>query len=142
MKGIDPRGPRFGAAITSIVLALALVLPSPWSTGLATLQWLAFAAGALLGVKYQPYGMLYRATLAPRLGPPAELEDPRPPRFAQAVGLVFVTVALFGAALGAAWVFQIAVGLALLAALLNAVFDVCLGCEMYVRLQRLTGDTA
>lgn len=142
MKGIDPRGPRFGAATTSIVLALALVLPSPWSIGLATLQWLAFAAGALLGVKYQPYGMLYRATLARRLGPPAELEDPRPPRFAQAVGLVFVTVALFGGALGAAWVFQIAVGLALLAALLNAVFDVCLGCEVYVRLQRLSGDTA
>lgn len=142
MRGIDPRGPRFGAVITSVVLALALLLPSPWGIALAVVQWLAFAGGALLGLTYQPYGALYRALIAPRLGPPSELEDPRPPRFAQAVGLTFVTVALIGAALGFVAVFQIAIGFALFAALLNAVFNFCLGCEIYVRVQRLTTDTA
>lgn len=142
MTGIDPRGPRFGAAITSVVLALSLLLPSPWGVGLAVVQWLAFAAGAILGLQFQPYGAIYRVLIAPRLGPPADREDPRPPRFAQGVGLAFVTVALAGAALGATAVFQIAIGFALFAALLNAVFDFCLGCEMYVWLRRLSGNAA
>lgn len=79
MKGIDPRGPRFGAAITSVVLAAALISPSPWSLLLAGLQWIAFAVGAFAGVRYQPYGVVHRRLVAPRLEPPGEMEDPRPP---------------------------------------------------------------
>lgn len=131
-RGIDPRGPRFSAAITSAVLAAALVLGPGPGLPLLVVQTLAFAAGALLGLRFQPYGWLFRRVVRPRLAPPAELEDERPPRFAQAVGLGFSVVALAGAILGASVVFYLAVGFALVAALLNAVFDFCLGCELYL----------
>lgn len=132
---IDPRGPRFGAAITSVVLALVLLLDGfapVVSLVLLSLQALAFAAGSLLGLEYQPYGRAFRGLVRPRLAPPAELEDSRPPRFAQGVGLVFALAGLAGALLDLPWLFFAAVALALVAALLNAVFNFCLGCEIYL----------
>jgi hypothetical protein len=136
MTRIDPRGPRFAAALTSVVLALALVLPMPAATAAAGLQWLVFAIGAFAGLQYQPWGVVFRRVIRPRLAAAQELEDPRAPRFAQLVGFGLLTVALLGALLGLAPVYSVAIGAALLAALLNAVFDLCLGCEMYVRMQR------
>ena len=134
---IDPRGPRFGAVITSVVLALVLVLGPISGLPLLALQALVFGAGAVLGLQYQPYGMVYRRVVQPRLGPAATTEDSRPPRFAQAVGLGFAVVGLLGGIFGLDAVFYLAVGLAFLAAFLNAAFDFCLGCELYVRLARL-----
>lgn len=134
---IDPRGPRFGAAVTSVLLAGAL-LAGP-STGLPLLlvQTFAFAAGALLGLRYQPWGWVFRRYVRPRLAPSADLEDERPPRFAQAVGLGFAVAALTGVLLGVPALFLTATGLALAAALLNAVFGLCLGCELYLLGARL-----
>lgn len=132
---IDPRGPRFGALITSILLALALVLYGSAPTASVVLlgvQTLAFAAGSLVGPRAQPWGWVFKTFVRPRLAPPAELEDPRPPRFAQTVGLGFALLALVGVALSVAPLFHVAVGFALVAALLNAVFDFCLGCELYL----------
>lgn len=138
---IDPRGPRFGAIITTVVLGLVLLIgPGGWP--LLALQTLAFAAGAILGLSYQPYGIVYRAVIQPRLGPPSATEDSRPPRFAQAVGLVFAGAGLLGALLGMDVLFYVAVGLAFFAAFLNAAFNFCLGCEMYLRFQRLRGGAA
>lgn len=135
---IDPRGPRFGAVITTVVLGLCLLIgPGAWP--LLAVQTLAFAAGAIFGLQYQPYGMAYRAWVQPRLGPPSSTEDARPPRFAQGVGLVFAVVGLLGALVDLDAVFYAAVGMAFIAAFLNAAFDFCLGCEMYLRWQRLTG---
>lgn len=136
MKRIDPRGPRFGAAITSVVLVLALLIPLPAGVIPAFVQWMAFGLGAFVGLQAQPWGIVYRTLVRPRLASPSELEDPRAPRFAQVVGFAFVTVALIGWIVGLDIVFYVAVGMALAAALLNAVFDFCLGCEMYVLLQR------
>lgn len=141
-RGIDPRGPRFGAAITSVVLVVTLVLGPTWGLIPLVIQTLAFAAGSLLGLGYQPYGWVYRVLVRPRLGPPAELEDERPPRFAQTVGLVFALVALTGALAGLAWLFYLAAAFALVAALLNAVFNFCLGCEIYLLIQRLRHRSA
>ena len=73
----------------------------------------------------------------PRLAAPAHLEDPQPPRFAQAVGLVFAVVGLVGYLSGATLVGAIATGFALAAALLNAVFGFCLGCEIYLLIRRI-----
>lgn len=135
---IDPRGPRFAAAVTSVVLAVALVLGPPWGLALLGVQALAFGAGAVLGLRHQPYGWFWRAVVRPRLAPPDHLEDERPPRFAQAVGLGFALAGLAAGAAGAGALFSVAVGFALVAALLNAVFDFCLGCEAWVLLQRLS----
>ena len=137
-KQIDPRGPRFGAAITSAVLAAALLSgQGPVFTALVAWQVVAFGLGAIVGLQAQPYGRIYARFVAPRLAAPSELEDPRPPRFAQGVGLAFAVVALAGALIGSAALAQVAVAFALAAALLNAVFGVCLGCEMYLLGKRL-----
>lgn len=138
-KKIDPRGPRFGSAITVVVLALAVVLgpQSPVTLVLLLIQTAAFALGGLVGLQFQPYGFLFRKLVRPRLAPPAELEDSRPPQFAQLVGLVFVLVGLLGYLSGISLVFYVAVVMALSAALLNTAFNLCLGCEVYLLVARL-----
>lgn len=132
---IDVRGPRFGAAVTTAVLALVLVTGNVW---LLAWQTLAFALGAAGGVGRSPYGLLFRRVIRPRLGPPTGFEPPQPPRFAQAVGLVFAGLGLVGYALGPGWLGLAATGAALAAAFLNAVFGYCLGCETYLLLRRVT----
>jgi len=135
---VDPRGPRFGAAVTTVVLAAALVLVGTTAgTVLIAWQTLVFALGAIVGLHAQPYGVLFRRVIRPRLAPPAELEDAAPPRFAQAVGLVFLVVALVAALTGVTVVATVAVAFALAAAFLNAAFGFCLGCEMYLIGKRL-----
>ena len=134
--GIDPRGPRFAASLTSVVLALVLVTPTPVAVILLALQTIVFGIGAARGIQHTPYAWLFRTLVRPRLGAPHELEDPRPPRFAQAVGLGFALVGLVGFATGLTLLALVATGLALAAALLNAVFGFCLGCEIYLLLQR------
>ena len=129
----DPRGQRFAAAVTSVVLAIGLLTSSALVLGLQTA---VFALGALVGLNASPYGWLYRTLVRPRIGPPAELEDARPPRFAQAVGLVFGLVATLGFATGAELVGLVATSLALAAAFLNAAFGFCLGCEIYLLARR------
>lgn len=137
--GIDPRGPQFAAGLTSLVLIGVLLLaPSPVATGLLAAQAVLFAIGAARGVQHTPYSWLFRSLVRPRLGAPGELEDAAPPRFAQAVGLGFAVVGLVGFVAGLDLLGEIAVGFALLAALLNAVFRFCLGCEMYLLLKRAT----
>lgn len=135
---IDPRGPRFGGAITTIVLAIALItVGSPLSDVLVVWQAIVFGLGAIVGLHAQPYGILYRKVVGPRLSPPQVLEAAAPPRFAQAVGLVFMLVALVSIVLGATLIAAIAIGFALAAAFLNAAFNFCLGCEMYLLGARL-----
>lgn len=133
---IDPRGARFGAAVTTVVLAVVLVTESAW---LLAAQGVVFALGAFFGLKASPYGLAYRALVRPRLGPPAELEAEAPPRFAQAVGLVFAVVGTIGFATGLTWLGLVATGMALGAAFLNAAFGFCLGCEIYVLARRVFG---
>jgi Domain of unknown function (DUF4395) len=136
--GIDPRGPRVAATLTSVVLGLVLVTPEPVAGVLLAVQVALFAAGAARGVQHTPYGALFRGVVRPRLAPPAELEDPRPPRFAQGLGLAFTGSALVMLLLGSAEVPLVLAGLALVAALLNAALGLCLGCELYLILRRVT----
>ena len=136
--GIDPRGPQLTAGITAAVLVAVLLLPSPWAAVLTGIQTVLFAIGATRGVQHTPHAWLFRAVVRPRLAPPDELEDPAPPRFAQGVGLGFALVALLGFTTGLTLLGQVAIGFALVAALLNAVFRFCLGCELYLLIKRLT----
>ena len=130
---IDPRGPRFGAAITVIVLAVVLITGSIW---LLAAQLVVFAVGALAGLRYAPYGLLYRRLVRPRLGPPARTEAEAPPRFAQGVGMVIAAAGVLCYAVGATAGGLVFTALALVAAFLNAAFDLCLGCQVYLFIQR------
>jgi hypothetical protein len=130
---VDPRGQRFAAAVTTAVLAAVLLSQSVW---LLALQTVVFAIGALAGVRRSPYALVFATVLRPRLGPPAHTEAPQPPRFAQAVGLVFALAGLAGFVLGLPVLGLAATGLALAAAFLNAAFGFCLGCEMYLLIRR------
>ncbi|MEN9741097.1 MAG: hypothetical protein RIR66_53 [Actinomycetota bacterium] len=135
---VDPRGPRFGAVITSTVLAVILLTtPSTMATALLVLQTVVFGLGAFAGLQFHPYGWIYRTFVRPRLAAPTELEDSAPLRFAQLVGFLFAAVGLVGTLTGAATVALVAVGFALGAAFLNAAFNICLGCEMYLLGKRI-----
>src|SRR5215212_4600417 len=94
---IDVRGPRFSAGITSVVLAVALLTASG---ALVAVQAAVFAVGAFAGLRYAPYGVLFRRFVAPRLGPVREREPEAPVRFAQLVGLLFAVVGTAGYLLG------------------------------------------
>ena len=132
---IDARGPRFGATITSTVLAVALVTQNKW---VLVAQGLVFLIGALRGPQFTPYGLIYKNLVKPRLSKVGPTEDVRPPKFAQAVGFVFALVGSIGAFAGVDLVFTIATGFALAAAFLNSAFNYCLGCEMYLLIVRFT----
>lgn len=134
---IDARGPRFSALLTTAVLAIALVTGSIW---VAVFQAIVFAIGATKGPQFTPYAFIYRSLIKPRLKSPLRTEDVRPPKFAQSIGLLFALVALTGAATGASVVFTVAVAAALAAAFLNAAFDFCLGCQVYLLLARLRSN--
>jgi len=130
---IDSRGPRFGALITLVMFAAVLITGNVW---VLIAQALMFAAGTFLGLTRSPYGLLYRWRVRPRLGPPAELEDAAPPRFAQAVGLVISVIGIVGYGTGVVPLGMAAASAGLVAAALNGVFGVCLGCEMYLLIRR------
>jgi len=132
---IDARGPRFSASITTIVLATALVTHNVW---VLVAQGLVFLIGATFGPQFTPYGLLFKNIIKPRLKKEAPTEDVRPPKFAQSVGLVFALVGIFGAVVDRSLIFAAATGFALAAAFLNAAFNYCLGCEMYLILVRTT----
>lgn len=129
---IDPRGPRFNAALTSGVLAAVLLTAStPAGVALLALQAALFAVAVVLGVHRAPAAYLFKRFIRPRLAPPTAWEDPRPVRFAQGIGLGFALVGLVGFLAGPAWLGYAAVGAALVAALLNATVQLCLGCQIY-----------
>ena len=130
---VDVRGPRFGAWVTTVVLAVVLLTGSGW---LLAVQAVVFAVGAFAGLRYAPYGVLFRTLVAPRLGPVREREAEAPPRFAQLVGFGFALVGTVGFLAGAPLVGFVATGLALVAALLNAAVGFCLGCELYLLARR------
>jgi hypothetical protein len=130
---IDPRGPRFGALVTMVVFAIVLVTSNVW---LLTAQAVVFALSTVFGLRYSPYGLIYRWLIRPRLGPPRELEAEAPPRFAQAVGLVISLIGIAGYAAGIQPLGMAAAAAGLLAAVLNGIFGLCLGCEMYLAIRR------
>jgi hypothetical protein len=126
---IDARGPRFGAAITLVVLVLVIYLDSPLLLAFQTLVW---GIGALAGPHRSPYGLIFKTLVKPRLKKTGELENVKPPQFAMLVGFIFGAVGLLGVAIGSPTLFFVATSFALAAAFLNAVFNFCLGCEMYL----------
>ena len=135
---LDPRGPRFAAALTTAVLVVVLATGWGW---LALVQTVVFAITAA-DPRRGPYALLFRFLVAPRLGPATEREDAAPVRFAQLVGFSFLAVASVGYLSGATGLGVVFAGFGLLAAFLNAAFGLCLGCEAYLAARRLTAKRA
>ncbi|CAN5609339.1 DUF4395 domain-containing protein [soil metagenome] len=138
---VDVRGPRFVAWVTTVVLIVTLLVASISPSAAAVilgLQALAFAVGAALGPRRHPYGRIYAAVVAPRLGPVTEREPAPPLKFAQSVGFVFALVGTAGFAAGLPALGMIATAFALFAAFLNAAFGICLGCQLYPLFRRYT----
>ena len=172
--GIDPRGPRFAATMTTVLLLAATFLGLIGISTARSFGWFAYQPlasadfgsdtwvivvaspvqraldpGFLLTVVIAllflwsvlspataPWGVVFRRFVRPRLAPPTELEDPRPPRFAQGVGLFVVSIGLIVHLAGVPWALPIATTAAFMAAFLNAAFSFCLGCQIYLLLQR------
>ena len=146
---IDPRGARFTAAITAVLLLVdvALGLVGGVAPTLAErvvqpafLLLLALAAifvwSAAAGVARNPWSVLFRRFVRPRLGPPTELEDAAPPTFAQGVGAFVTIIGVVLHLLGVPYALVIAAAAAFVAAFLNAAFGYCLGCQIYLLLVR------
>jgi hypothetical protein len=137
---IDARGPRFGAVITTVILAVVVVtagISHLFAGWLLFAQMLVFAVGALAGLRYAPYGLIFRHLVQPRLGPVTKTEPEAPPRFAQGVGMAFAAIGVIGFAAGVPVLGVVFAAFALAAAFLNAAFDYCLGCQMYLLIQRI-----
>ena len=131
---VDVRGPRFAAWVTTAVLVLALVVSavSPLIAAvILAVQAVIFAIGAVGGPRKHPYGRIFAAAVAPRLGPVQDREPTPPLKFAQLVGLIFAVLGGAGFAAGASVLGIIATAAALVAAFLNAAFGICLGCQLY-----------
>jgi len=134
---LDVRGQRFTAAVTTVVLITVLLTGNGW---LALAQALVFAIG-IASPRLSPYGLLFRTLVAPRLGRATTFEPVEPVRFAQGMGFVFATIAAVGFLSGLSVVGIVAAACALAAAFLNAAFGLCLGCEAYLLIRRLTTAT-
>lgn len=139
---IDPRGPRFGAVITSVLLLVDIYLSLDAETFPSAVSMLAiivalFAIGAFFGNSKHPYGYLFKRLVRPLLQAPKELEDSRPPQFAQAVGLLVSGVGLVFGVLDIQIGLTIAASAAFFAAFLNAAFNFCLGCQIWLGLARI-----
>ena len=130
---IDARGPRYSAAITTTVLALALITESNYLIGF---QFAVFLSAVIFGLRRSIYGLLYRNLIQPRLSGPVPSENEAAPRFAQLIGALFALTALLGGVSGNEAVFLIATSFALGAAFLNAAFGFCLGCQFYLLILR------
>ncbi len=134
---IDARGPRYTAAITTVVLSAALVTESNLIIGF---QFAVFLSAVLFGLRRSIYGFIYRNLIQPRLSGPVPSENEAAPKFAQLIGAVFTSIALFGGLNGFTAMFQVATSFALGAAFLNCAFGICLGCKLYLSVIRLRSN--
>jgi hypothetical protein len=135
---IDPRAPRFGAAITSVIalIGFADAFTSYGQVTLVTaIALLVLFVWSVFFPASHPYKFLF-GLIRPRIGEPQELEDARPPRFAQQVGLFFAVSATVGLLIDSQVVVAVALAFIFIAAFLNAFFNFCLGCQMYLLLKR------
>jgi len=131
---IDARGPRYTAALTTIVLSAAIITESNLIIGF---QFAVFLSAVIFGLRRSIYGFLYRNLIQPKLKGPVPNEYESAPRFAQLIGAIFALTALIGGLTGNSSIFLIATGFALSAAFLNAAFGFCLGCQLYLILIRI-----
>lgn len=132
---IDTRGPRTNQAVIGSLALVAFVLDLEWLVALLALQ---LAVGLTFGRRFCLPCVLYFEVIQPRLGE-GRIEDARPPRFANMVGLAFLGGATLAFVAGAATVGWLLTLIVAALALLAATTGLCMGCEAYLWLARLRG---
>lgn len=137
---IDVRGPRFGAAVTCVVLSTAFLLRSE---ALLAFQVAVFAVSSVAGLRWSPYGNVFRF-LKRRLdlGPPPATEPEAGPRFSQTLGGLCAGAGLLLLLAGVTAVGWALVLVVVALSALLALTGLCVGCELYALGQRLRGQGA
>ncbi len=127
-RSIDPRGQRFGAGVSAVLLVLAFALGAPLLAVLVGLNLLVAAAfGTRLFLPGRPWRAIRSAL---RLGP-AEPEHEYPPRFAQALGGTFIALGAVAFAAGVPLAGWLLVGAVAGLQTVLAATGFCLGCRLY-----------
>jgi hypothetical protein len=124
---IDSRAPRFNQATIGVLAALAVASGWWWLLAVLGLQLLV---GLTLGRRFCLPCLAYFELVQPRFGE-GQLEDARPPRFANLVGAVFLTAASVAYAAGFTTLGAVLGGVVAVLALLAAATGFCTGCEAY-----------
>lgn len=139
---VDARGPRFTATVTAAVLASVLIISAfrvPAAMVLLAAQAAVFGSGAIWGPARHPYGLTFGKLIAPRLGAVTKRDPVEQLRFAQLMGFILCSVGLAGFAFGAPSVGVAATGFALFAALMRAVFGICISRGPYMLISKMRG---
>jgi hypothetical protein len=135
---IDSRAPRTNQAVIGALSLLAFLIGAEWLIAVLAAQ---LAIGLTFGRQYCLPCLFYFEVIQPRFGE-GPIEDSRPPRFANMVGVAFLGSATLAFVLGVpalGWTLALIVsGLTLLA----ATTGLCAGCEMYKLSARMRGISA
>jgi hypothetical protein len=130
---VNEKAARVVAGVVALT-GLAILLTG-WHWLLVPLAY-GFWARVLTGPTLSPLGRLAMRGVAPRLGPPAYVPGP-PKRFAQGIGAAFsTTAAVLALGFGAGTAADVLVALLVVAATLESVFALCLGCQAFTLLMR------
>src|ERR671918_2843368 len=122
---IDARAPRTNQAVIGVLALVAAVTGWWWIVGLLALQ---LAIGLTFGRRYCLPCLFYFEVVQPRFGE-GEIEDARPPRFANIVGATFLSAATAAFLLGASGIGWALAGVVAVLALFAAATGICVGCE-------------
>ncbi|MGB0873582.1 MAG: DUF4395 domain-containing protein [Solirubrobacterales bacterium] len=132
---IDARAPRTNQAFVALMTGAGYLFDAEWLVALAALQLII---GLTFGRKYCLPCLFYFKVMQPRFGE-GRIEDSRPPRFANIVGVVFMSAATVLFLLGAStagWALSLIVTALAAFAVISGI---CVGCEMYALWARMRG---
>lgn len=132
---IDERAPRFNQGVVGVVSLLGVIFGWPLAWALLALQ---FALGLTLGRRSCPTCVAYFVLIQPRIGE-GKLEDSRPPRLANIIGMAFLGAAAASWWLGAVTAGMVLASIVAVLALLASSTGFCAGCELYRLTARLRG---
>jgi hypothetical protein len=131
---LNEKAARVVAGVVALAGVVVLVTGARWL--LVPLAY-GFWARVLTGPTLSPLGRLASGVIAPRLGPPKYVAGP-PKRFAQGMGAAFTTAAaILALGFGLTTEADVLTGLLVVAATLESVFALCLGCQVFGLLMRL-----
>jgi hypothetical protein len=125
---------RLVAGGVVLLAAATIVFAQPWLTAVIAY---GFLARVLSGPTLSPLGQLVTRGITPRLHVAARPVPGPPKRFAQGIGAVFsVSAAVLALGFGLTGAACVVLGLLIVAAILESVFGLCLGCRAFAVLMR------